>query len=77
MGSNYMAMEERIARINELYHKSKTDIGLTNEEKEEQALLRKEYLESIRKSIRSQLNNVDIQNADGTITNLGEKFGNK
>lgn len=72
-----MTMEERIARINELYHKSKTDTGLTNEEKNEQALLRKEYLESIRKSIRSQLNNVDIQNADGTITNLGEKFGNK
>lgn len=72
-----MTMEERIARINELYHKSKTDTGLTNEEKKEQALLRKEYLESIRKSIRSQLNNVDIQNADGTITNLGEKFGNK
>lgn len=72
-----MTMDERIARINELYHKSKSDTGLTAQEKMEQAKLRKEYLDSIRNSIRSQLNNVDIQNEDGSITNLGEKFGNK
>ena len=35
--------EERIARLNELARKSKT-IGLTEEEKQEQALLRQEYL---------------------------------
>ena len=29
-------LEEKIARINELYHKSKTDEGLTLEELEEQ-----------------------------------------
>lgn len=71
-----MNMDERIKRINELYHKSKAD-GLTTAEKEEQAKLRKEYLESIRGSIRSQLNNIDIVEKDGSITNLGDKYKNK
>ena len=30
-----------------------------------------------RANFRNQLNNIDIQNEDGTITNLGEKYGNK
>ncbi|MBP5309480.1 MAG: DUF896 domain-containing protein [Lachnospiraceae bacterium] len=69
-------MNERIARINELYHKSQ-DQGLTPEEKEEQAKLRREYIDSIKNNLRSQLNNINIQNEDGSITNLGKKFGNK
>ncbi len=69
-------MEERIARINELYRKSQ-GVGLTDEERAEQKKLRMEYLESIRGSLRSQLNNIDIQNEDGSITNLGEKYGKK
>ena len=36
------SMEEKIGRINELYHKSKTPEGLTEAERAEQALLRKE-----------------------------------
>ena len=68
--------DEKIARINELYHKSKAE-GLTEAERKEQALLRQEYVASFRRNLRSQLNNIDIQNADGTIENLGEKFGNK
>ena len=71
-----MNMNERIARINELYHKSQ-DQGLTPEEKEEQAKLRREYIDSIKNNLRSQLNNRNIQNEDRTITNLGKKFGNK
>ena len=71
-----MNMNERIARINELYHKSQ-DQGLTPEEKEEQAKLRREYIDSIKNNLRSQLNNINIQNEDGSITNLGTKFGNK
>ena len=71
-----MNMNERIARINELYHKSQ-DQGLTPEEKEEQAKLRREYIDSIKNNLRSQLNNINIQNEDGSITNLGKKFGNK
>lgn len=68
--------EEKISRINELYRKSKTE-GLTEAEKEEQKLLRQEYIEAIRHNLRTQLNNIDIQEKDGTITNLGEKFGKK
>lgn len=70
-------MEEIIKRINELYHKSQTTEGLTSEEKEEQAKLRGIYIESVRRNLRGQLNNIDIQNPDGTIENLGEKYGNK
>lgn len=66
----------RIKRINELYHKSQAE-GLTEDEKKEQALLRQEYVASIRKNLRSQLNNIDMVNEDGTIENLGEKYGNE
>lgn len=63
-----------ISRINELYHKSKAE-GLTEEEKKEQQLLRQQYLAAIRGSIRSQLNNIDMEMEDGTVVNLGEKYG--
>ena len=65
-----------IDRINTLAHKSKS-VGLTPEEKEEQARLRREYIASIRMSLRGQLDNIDIKEADGSITNLGEKYGSK
>jgi uncharacterized protein YnzC (UPF0291/DUF896 family) len=71
-----MNMDERIKRINELYHKSQSE-GLTAEEKEEQAKLRKEYVQSVRSNLRSQLNNIDVRNEDGSITNLGDKFAGK
>lgn len=66
----------KIDRINALAHKQKS-VGLTEEEKLEQAALRKEYIESIRESLRANLNNISIQEADGSITDLGEKFGKK
>lgn len=65
-----------ISRINELYHKSKAE-GLTEEEKKEQQLLRQQYLAAVRGNIRSQLNNIDMEMEDGTVVNLGEKYGNK
>lgn len=68
--------EEKIARINELYHKSKAE-GLTEAEKKEQAVLRAEYIASVRRNLKMQLNHIDIQNADGTVENLGEKYGKK
>lgn len=67
-----MTMDEKIKRINELYHKSQAE-GLSAEEKDEQARLRKEYINSVKVNLRSQLNNINIQNEDGSITNLGEK----
>lgn len=69
---NETTMEERIQRINVLYHKSQAE-GLTPSEKEEQARLRREYIQSIRASLRSELNRIDIQNEDGSVTNLGEE----
>ncbi|MEG7531720.1 MAG: DUF896 domain-containing protein [Hungatella sp.] len=69
--------EEQIGRINELYRKSKSEEGLTAEEKEEQTLLRKEYIEAIHHNMRASLDHVSIQEEDGSITDLGEKFGSK
>ena len=71
-----MTMQETIDRINALYHKSQNE-GLTEEEKEEQKDLRQKYILSVRRNLRGQLNNIDIQNEDGSVTNLGEKHGNK
>lgn len=68
-------LEEKIKRINELYHKSKNE-GLTEEEKIEQKELRMEYVASVRNSLRGQLNNIDIVEKDGSVTNLGERFNN-
>lgn len=69
-------MGKLIDRINELYHKSQ-DEGLTEAEKEEQKKLRQEYVQIVRQNFKNQLDNIDIENEDGSITNLGEKFGNK
>lgn len=61
--------EEKIARINQLYHKSKEE-GLTEEEKIEQQELRKEYVQAIRGNIRATLDNTSIKNPDGSVTPL-------
>ncbi len=71
-----MTMEERIGRINELYHKSQ-DEGLTAEEKEEQARLRREYVANIRSNLKAQLDNIVIERPDGSMEDLGEKYGRK
>ena len=65
-----------IKRINELYHKSK-ESGLTEEEKQEQAELRKRYIANFRANFREQLNNIDVEQADGTIVSLSEAYGKK
>lgn len=70
-----MNMEERIARINELYHKSQAE-GLNDGEKAEQARLRKEYVESIRANMKSQLDSIVIQHPDGSMEKLKDKYGN-
>lgn len=63
-----------INRINALYHKSQTE-GLAEEEKTEQAGLRTEYIQAIRKNMRASLNTISIQEKDGSITDLGKKYG--
>lgn len=66
----------KIERINELYRKSKAE-GLTEEEKKEQQILRREYVDAFKRNLRGQLNNISIKEKDGSITNLGEKYGQK
>ena len=68
--------QKKIQRINELYRKSKAE-GRTDAERKEQKILREEYLEAVRRNLRGQLNNIDIEEKDGTVVNLGEKYGNK
>ena len=68
--------QKGIDRINELARKAKTQ-ELTPEEKKEQHKLRKEFIASVRMNLRSQLDNINIQEKDGSITNLGEKYGSK
>lgn len=68
--------QEKIDRINQLARKAKTE-GLTEEEKAEQYKLRREFIASVRMNLRAQLDNIDIQEKDGSIVNLGEKYGDK
>lgn len=67
-----MNMDERIKRINELYHKSQGE-GLTEEEKQEQATLRAEYVASVRNNLKAQLDNMSIERPDGSIEKLRKK----
>ena len=71
-----MMDNEKIDRINTLAHKAKS-VGLTEEEKKEQAELRKEYLAAVRQNLKAQLNHIDVKEKDGSVTNLGEKYGRK
>lgn len=65
--------QKKLDRINELARKSRTEEGLTEAEKAEQAALRREYIDSFKKSLRAQLDNTDIVHPDGTVRPLGKK----
>lgn len=58
-------MEQKIARINELARKSRTPAGLTQEEKAEQQRLRQDYIEAVKRSLISQLENTYIVDEHG------------
>ena len=59
--------QKRLDRINELACKSKS-VGLTEEEKEEQKVLRQEYLRDFREALRGQIENITIVEPDGSLT---------
>lgn len=65
--------EEKIKRINELAKKQK-DQGLSEEEKAEQAALRREYIEAYKRSLISQLENTYIVDENGNKTKLNKKI---
>jgi len=60
-----MLPKEKLDRINELSKRSKTS-GLSIEEAKEQTMLRKEYLETFRSSMRKTIENVKVIDPDGT-----------
>lgn len=65
--------QNRLERINELAKKSRTPEGLTEEEKAEQAVLRKEYIAMFRGNLESQLKNMVIVEPDGTKRQVTKK----
>ena len=58
--------QAKIDRINALARKAKTPEGLTEEEKHERALLRREYLDAVRANLESQLEHTYLPRPDGT-----------
>jgi uncharacterized protein YnzC (UPF0291/DUF896 family) len=67
--------QKKIDRINELARKQKTE-GLTEEEKQEQFTLRREYIESFKRSLVGQLENTYILRPDGTKEKVTRKDEN-
>lgn len=64
--------DEKINRINELARKQKT-VGLTEEEKAEQYTLRREYIDSFKRSLVGQLENTYIVDPDGNKRKVTKK----
>ena len=64
-----MNMDEKIKRINELYHLSQ-ERELTEDEKAEQLKLRRDYIDSVKSGLKAQLNNISIVEKDGSVTSL-------
>jgi uncharacterized protein YnzC (UPF0291/DUF896 family) len=65
--------KEQIARINELARKAKTDAGLTEPERREQADLRRRYLDSIHENLTAQLDNTYVVDDKGNKRPLGKR----
>ena len=65
--------QKQIDRINELARKAKTAEGLTEWEELERAALRREYVDSVLGSLKGQLDNTYLMEADGTKRKLGKK----
>lgn len=64
--------DELIKRINFLSKKAKTE-GLTEEEKEEQAKLRAEYIRQFRQGMLNTLDNVYVMDKDGNKKKIEKK----
>ena len=64
--------EERMKRISELTAISRIR-ELTDDEKKEREELRREYIDSYKRSLEMQLDNTYIVNPDGTKTKVSKK----
>ncbi len=67
--------QKKIDRINELARKQKS-VGLTQAEKDEQYILRREYIDSFKRSLVGQLENTYIVRPDGTKEKVTRKDEN-
>ena len=65
--------DEKIQRINFLYHKSKSPEGLTEEEKAEQARLRDEFRAIFRRNFGLQLDNTKFVDENGNEVHVPKK----
>ena len=64
--------KEKVARINELAHKAKSE-GLTDAELAERDKLRRIYIDNVKANLIGQLDNTYIVRPDGTKTKVGPK----
>jgi uncharacterized protein YnzC (UPF0291/DUF896 family) len=64
--------QAKIDRINELYRKSQSE-GLTEAEKAEQAVLRREYIDSFKRSLVNELENTYIVDEKGNKRKVSRK----
>ncbi len=64
--------QSKVDRINFLARKSKTE-ALTDAEKQEQQVLRKEYIESWRRGVKQTLSSVRYVEEDGSVTPIARK----
>lgn len=71
-----MVTQKDIDRINALAKKSKTEEGLTPEEKEEQKQLRIKYINSMKESLMGQLGSITVVEPDGSRHKLKKKDEN-
>lgn len=65
--------EKKIARINQLAAKAKTTEGLTQEEREEQLRLRREYIDSVVGNLARELDNTYVVDEHGNKRKLRRK----
>lgn len=65
-------MEKLLKRINELAKKSREE-GLNEEEKAEQAVLRREYINKFRQGMENTLSNVYIMDKNGNKVKVEKK----
>ena len=66
--------QSRLDRINELARKAKR-VGLTDEEKAERDVLRREYVDAVLSSLRGQLDNTWVVDEQGNKRKLTDKEG--
>ncbi|WP_332697190.1 DUF896 domain-containing protein [Halalkalibacter lacteus] len=59
-----MLSKEKLSRINDLSKRAKTT-GLTKQEEKEQQALRKEYIQTFRKSFKNHLHSVTVVDENG------------